>query len=218
MAQVKRIPIFGQSTSFAKELLSRDLSIAIGGPEVKSSIGFGDLPNEYPIMMDISPVDGSAARSATSRRSSNASISLSMPPSPTSRSTPAEIKSYINQLMNDPVSLERIISDRTAGNSRCVVDYINSRASGNSILQRASLTRNFVLNHLLTNNILREREFSLGEMNKIFCSKWLNDRQVIFGTKCNKVSLDDKPLLETMISWYAIMSRLMTRRCCQIIN
>ena len=41
--------------------------------------------------------------------------------------------------------------------------------------------------HLLTNDNFRERSIRLGEMNKIFCSQWLNNKQIVFGSKCNKV-------------------------------
>lgn len=52
------------------------------------------------------------------------------------------------------------------------------------------LVRCVVAKHLSTAmpTILKESSLNMGEVNKIFAAQWINDRQVVVGTKCNKVS------------------------------
>lgn len=49
------------------------------------------------------------------------------------------------------------------------------------------VTAEYGTRHLLVDGNFRENWIRLGEMNKIFCSQWLNERQIVFGSKCNQV-------------------------------
>lgn len=39
--------------------------------------------------------------------------------------------------------------------------------------------------------MFKETPINLGNINKVFCSQWLSNRQIVFGTKCNKLMVYD---------------------------
>ncbi|XP_057380840.1 DDB1- and CUL4-associated factor 12 homolog isoform X1 [Daphnia carinata] len=73
--------------------------------------------------------------------------------------------------------------------SHSFVDLVSQRSLGHG--HPASVNLEYGTRHLLTNGNLREHTTHLGEMNKIFCSQWLNGHQIVFGSKCNKLSVYD---------------------------
>ena len=67
--------------------------------------------------------------------------------------------------------------------------YLYKRQNGRRVgYYPRTLVSQFVARQLP--GLLHEKEYKLGEINKIFASHWASDRQVAFGTKCNKVRLN----------------------------
>ncbi|CAG7832721.1 unnamed protein product, partial [Allacma fusca] len=84
-----------------------------------------------------------------------------------------------------------------------IADYVSQRHLGNLQVKQPSTLQpkimedsfnsesDFSVKHLLTNGILQEKPIKVENLNKVFCSQWLSDKQVILGTKCNKLIVLD---------------------------
>ncbi|XP_043206811.1 DDB1- and CUL4-associated factor 12-like [Amphibalanus amphitrite] len=71
--------------------------------------------------------------------------------------------------------------------SRSFVDFHMTQQSGLQRLNPCTLVREYATKHLLSYSMMRERLIPMNNYNKVFCSSWLSDNQVVFGTKCNKI-------------------------------
>lgn len=72
------------------------------------------------------------------------------------------------------------------------VDCIQTRERGcHRRLQTMRLSSEYGTRHMLSNAMLKENDVKINNMDKVFCSQWLSHKQVIFGTKCNKLMVMD---------------------------
>lgn len=187
MANVKKLTIFKKnkkrvnlSLEDGKELLNLEDTSS----KIKHDLGTATQSSQS---------SSSFSLPATSSLSSSSSSSFfNILPSSSTSFQVSHSHHIVQEFLNHLDWLERYISGHSesvsdCNNSKSLVDFINSRSYGNAILERASLRKDYGLNHLIINNILNEKNFQLNHLNKIFCSQWLSDKQIIFGTKCNKV-------------------------------
>ncbi|KAL7034776.1 hypothetical protein ACKWTF_008092 [Chironomus riparius] len=69
------------------------------------------------------------------------------------------------------------------------VDYVRSRES--DLKEVRMVDSSHASRHILTHDMFKETPINLGNINKVFCSQWLSNRQIVFGTKCNKLMVYD---------------------------
>lgn len=69
--------------------------------------------------------------------------------------------------------------------SRETLYHIFNRQMSGNCINAQKIVDDFVSHQAPV--LMKEKEYNLGSNNKVFASRWLDDKQVVFGTKCNKL-------------------------------
>lgn len=103
-------------------------------------------------------------------------------------------KSLMAVFESKPLNADQSCLDKDKKNNRSLksshnlVNFIRNRELGVRDY-RSAINWNYGTRHMLAHNLFKEHYIPLQRMNKVFCSQWLCSKQIMFGTKCNKVSL-----------------------------
>ena len=72
------------------------------------------------------------------------------------------------------------------------VDIISNQERGcGRKFQPVKFSSDVWTRQVLTKTVVKEHNVARSDINKVFCSQWLSNRQVIFGSKCNKLMVMD---------------------------
>ncbi|XP_016838764.1 DDB1- and CUL4-associated factor 12-like isoform X2 [Nasonia vitripennis] len=89
----------------------------------------------------------------------------------------------------DQLDWENVIGNKYFRTSFNIVDYVKSRES--NVREIRKFNREYSSRHVLSFNLLKEHLIRLGKVDKVLSSQWLDDRHVVFGTKCHKLMVYD---------------------------